>query len=107
MVVAKSQLKERSTATNVEIILPLPPDATNPVAKTTQGSTQYIPEKSAMVWTIKNFAGGREYKLRCPFNLPSVEVHALERGGPSPVCHKVESFNLPRPFIAFLYTLDH
>ena len=38
LVVAKSQLKERSTATNVEIILPLPPDATMPVVKTTQVS---------------------------------------------------------------------
>lgn len=36
LVKARSQLKERSTATNVEIILPLPPDATTPVVKTTQ-----------------------------------------------------------------------
>ena len=36
LVKARSQLKERSTATNVEIILPLPTDATTPVVKTTQ-----------------------------------------------------------------------
>lgn len=33
---ARSQFKERSTATSVEIMLPLPPDAISPVFKTSQ-----------------------------------------------------------------------
>uniref|UniRef100_A0A7R9V8N0 MHD domain-containing protein n=1 Tax=Chlamydomonas euryale TaxID=1486919 RepID=A0A7R9V8N0_9CHLO len=72
LVQARSQLKERSVANNVEIILPLPPDATRPQVKASQGTAVYVPEKSALVWTIKSFAGGREFTLRCNFNLPSV-----------------------------------
>ncbi len=62
---AKSQFKDRSSATSVEILIPLPADATAPTAKTLTGSATYAPEKSALVWTIKNFPGGKEYVLRC------------------------------------------
>ena len=37
MVKAKSQFKRRSTANNVEIIIPVPPDASAPKFKTTIG----------------------------------------------------------------------
>jgi AP-1 complex subunit mu len=36
VVKARSQFKERSVATNVEIILPLPSDATTPVTRCSQ-----------------------------------------------------------------------
>lgn len=36
MVKARSQFKERSSATNVEILLPLPPDAITPNVRTSQ-----------------------------------------------------------------------
>jgi AP-1 complex subunit mu len=48
----------------VEIILPLPGDATTPVTRCSQGNALYAPEKSALVWQIKNFPGGKEYLLR-------------------------------------------
>lgn len=38
LVKARSQFKDRSTANNVEIILPLPADATTPIVKTSTGS---------------------------------------------------------------------
>ena len=38
MVKARSQFKERSSATNVEILLPLPPDAITPNVRTSQVS---------------------------------------------------------------------
>lgn len=60
----RSQFKERSCATNVEVILPLPSDATAPTTRCTQGSSQYVPEKSALVWHIKNFPGGKEFQMR-------------------------------------------
>lgn len=65
LVKARSQFKERSSATNVEIHLPLPADATAPSFKTSQGSASYVPEKSALVWHIKSFQGGKEFMLRC------------------------------------------
>jgi AP-1 complex subunit mu len=39
LVKARSQFKERSTATSVEILLPLPPDAISPTVRTSQVST--------------------------------------------------------------------
>lgn len=48
-----------STATNVEIELPVPPDATNPNVRTSMGSASYAPEKDSLVWKIKSFPGGK------------------------------------------------
>ncbi len=64
IVKARSQFKERSAATNVEIVLPLPGDATRPESRCTAGSAVYAPERSALVWQIKNFPGGKEFMLR-------------------------------------------
>lgn len=72
MVKAKSQFKRRSTANNVEIIIPVPGDADSPKFKTGIGSVKYAPEQSAIIWTIKSFPGGKEYLMRAHFGLPSV-----------------------------------
>lgn len=48
-----------STATNVEIELPVPTDATNPDVRTSMGSSTYAPEKDALIWKIKSFPGGK------------------------------------------------
>ncbi|KAL2653764.1 hypothetical protein R1flu_021892 [Riccia fluitans] len=64
MVKARSQFKERSTATNVEIELPVPSDATTPAVRTSMGSAVYAPEREALLWKIKSFPGGKEYMLR-------------------------------------------
>jgi len=37
------------------------------------GSVHYAPEKSAMVWKIKQLGGGREFLMRAHFGLPSVK----------------------------------
>ena len=47
MVKARSQFKERSSATNVEILLPLPPDAITPNVRTSQVSLAAVPFKGA------------------------------------------------------------
>lgn len=48
-----------STATNVEIELPVPSDSTNPNVRSSMGSASYAPEKDALVWKIKSFPGGK------------------------------------------------
>ncbi|XP_077980909.1 AP-1 complex subunit mu-1 [Glandiceps talaboti] len=78
MVKAKSQFKRRSTANNVEIIIPVPSDADSPKFKTTIGSCKYIPEMNAVLWNIKSFPGGKEYLMRAHFSLPSVEGEIRE-----------------------------
>ncbi|CAL5332743.1 unnamed protein product [Camellia sinensis] len=69
------------TATNVEIELPVPVDATNPNVWTSLGSASYAPENDALIWKIKSFPGGKEYMLRAEYTLPSItsEDAALER----------------------------
>jgi hypothetical protein len=56
MIKAKSQFKRRSTANNVEIIIHVPSDADSGKFKSTIGSVKYVPEKNAMVWSIKSFS---------------------------------------------------
>ena len=55
MIKAKSQFKRRSTANNVEIVIPVPADADTPKFKTTNGSCKYAPDQNAAIWTIKSF----------------------------------------------------
>merc|ERR1719197_1694434 len=50
MVKAKSQFKRRSTANNVEIVIPVPQDADSPKFKTTIGHCKYAPEQNAVIW---------------------------------------------------------
>jgi AP-1 complex subunit mu len=70
---AKSQFKRRSTANNVEIIVPVPDDADSPRFRTNIGSVHYAPEKSAIVWKIKQFGGNKEFLMRAELGLPSVK----------------------------------
>lgn len=88
MVKAKSQFKRRSTANNVEIIVPVPNDADSPKFKAGVGSARYAPELNALVWTIKSFPGGKEFLLRAHFGLPSVT--AVETEGRPPIQVKFE-----------------
>jgi AP-1 complex subunit mu len=59
IVKAKSQFKRRSTANNVEVMIPVPSDADSPKFKTSIGVVRYAPEKCAFVWAIKSFPGSR------------------------------------------------
>jgi hypothetical protein len=61
MIKAKSQFKRRSTANNVEIVIPVPADADSPKFKTTIGSVKYAPEQNAITWTVKSFPVSYHY----------------------------------------------
>jgi AP-1 complex subunit mu len=72
MIKTRSQFKSRSVANNVEIIIPVPADVDSPSFKSSVGNVTYLPDKDAIVWTIKQFHGGREYLMRAHFGLPSI-----------------------------------
>lgn len=74
MIKTRSQFKSRSVANNVEIIIPVPSDVDSPSFKSSVGSVTYLPDKDAVVWTIKQFHGGREYLMRAHFGLPSISA---------------------------------
>ena len=89
MIKAKSQFKQRSTANNVEIIIPVPSDADSPSFKTSIGTVKYAPERDAIVWSIKQFHGGKEYLMRAHFGLPSVSNEEDKKDKP-PITVKFE-----------------
>mmetsp|Transcript_14199 Transcript_14199/g.46354 ORF Transcript_14199/g.46354 Transcript_14199/m.46354 type:complete len:425 (+) Transcript_14199:142-1416(+) len=72
MIKAKSQFKARSVANSVDIIVPVPHDVDSPSFKSSIGTVTYLPDKNAIVWSIKQFNGAREYLMRAHFGLPSV-----------------------------------
>lgn len=80
MIKTRSQFKSRSVANNVEIIIPVPPDVDSPSFKSSVGNVTYLPDKDAVVWTIKQFHGGREYLMRAHFGLPSIGAADDEDG---------------------------
>jgi AP-1 complex subunit mu len=84
LVRARAAFKERSTATGVEIAVPLPPDATAPVVRASAGAAVYEPARAALVWRIKAFQGGKEHVLRCRVALPSVQAEEAGAGGGPP-----------------------
>ena len=81
MLKARAQFKRRSTANNVEIIVPVPEDADSPRFRTNIGSVHYAPEKSAIVWKIKQFGGSKEFLMRAELGLPSVKGDDEHGGG--------------------------
>mmetsp|Transcript_4100 Transcript_4100/g.4646 ORF Transcript_4100/g.4646 Transcript_4100/m.4646 type:complete len:456 (-) Transcript_4100:5-1372(-) len=81
MIKTRSQFKSRSVANNVEIIIPVPPDVDSPSFKSSVGNVTYLPDKDAIVWTIKQFHGGREFLMRAHFGLPSISAADVDPDG--------------------------
>ncbi|KAL9325341.1 hypothetical protein ACSQ67_005986 [Phaseolus vulgaris] len=127
MVKTRSQFKERrfillyvftspatqiiefySTATNVEIELPVPADATNPNVRTSMGSASYAPEKDALIWKIRSFPGGKEYMLRAEFRLPSIidEEATPERKAPIRVKFEIPYFTVSGIQVRYLKIIE-
>jgi AP-1 complex subunit mu len=94
LVKARSQFKDRSYATSVEIELPVPTDAYNPDVRTSLGSAAYAPEKDALVWKIQYFYGNKEHTLKADFHLPSIaaEEATPERKAPIRVKFEIPKF---------------
>ncbi|PHT48265.1 AP-1 complex subunit mu-2 [Capsicum baccatum] len=108
LVKARSQFKDRSTAINVEIELPVPTDATNPDVRTSMGSSTYAPEKDALIWKIKSFPGGKEYMLRAEFRLPSItaEEAVPERKAPVRVKFEIPYFTVSGIQVRYLKIIE-
>ena len=70
----KAQIKKKSTANNVEILIPIPEDADSPKFRYSHGSMKWVPEKSVIVWKLKQFQGGKEYSMAAQLGLPSVSM---------------------------------
>ncbi|KAI0237088.1 AP-1 adaptor complex mu subunit Apm1 [Massospora cicadina] len=106
LVKAKAQFKRRSSANNVEITVPVPTDADSPKFKTTIGSVSYAPEKSAFVWTIKQFQGGRDFMLRAQFGLPSVKTDEVDKKRPIAVKFEIPYFTTSGIQVRYLKVVE-
>jgi len=89
---ARSQFKQRSTANNVQITIPVPKNAATPKLKASFGSVKYAPEKDALIWTIKQFEGGKEHLMRAHFALSSSYGEEEQPSGKPPI---TVSFEIP------------
>ena len=78
VVKARTQFKQKSIANNVEIIVPVPIDVDSPVFKANVGTVKYVPDKSCMIWCIKQFPGRKEFLMRACFGFPSIKDDARE-----------------------------
>jgi len=106
MIKAKAQFKTRSTANNVEIIVPVPEDADSPKFKASVGSVRYVPEKNAIIWSIKQFPGGREFLMRAHFGLPSVRKDEMDKKPPISVKFEIPYFTTSGIQVRYLKIIE-
>jgi len=106
MIKAKSQFKQRSTANNVEILIPVPPDASSPSFKTSIGSVKYAPELDCIIWSIKQFQGGKEYLMRAHFGLPSVTSEDNDKKKPIAVKFEIPYFTVSGIQVRYLKIIE-
>uniref|UniRef100_A0AC35UD65 MHD domain-containing protein n=1 Tax=Rhabditophanes sp. KR3021 TaxID=114890 RepID=A0AC35UD65_9BILA len=106
VVKAKSQFKRRSTANNVEIIVPVPIDADSPKFKTASGTGRYAPELGAFIWTIKSFPGGKDFLMRAHFNLPSIQSDQAEGRRPIKVKFEIPYFTTSGIQVRYLKIME-
>ncbi|ODQ78443.1 hypothetical protein BABINDRAFT_162666 [Babjeviella inositovora NRRL Y-12698] len=76
----RAQIKRKSTANNVEIMIPIPEDADTPKFKSDGGKIKWKPEESVLVWKFKSFQGGKEYVMKTELGLPSVNDEDVSAG---------------------------
>ncbi|XP_015787647.1 AP-1 complex subunit mu-1 [Tetranychus urticae] len=106
MIKARSQFKRRSTANNVEIVIPVPHDADSPKFKTSIGSVKYAPEQDAIIWSIKSFPGGKEFLMRAHFGLPSVISEETEGKPPIQVKFEIPYFTTSGIQVRYLKIIE-
>lgn len=80
---ARAQIKKKSTANNVEIVIPIPEDADTPKFNLEYGTVKWYPERSCIVWKLRTFPGGKQYHMKAELGLPAVidpeELVSLKR----------------------------
>ncbi|CAO2819033.1 unnamed protein product [Amaranthus hypochondriacus] len=108
MIKARSQFKDRCYANNVEINVPVTPDATNPKIRTSMGSATYRPENDSIVWKVRSFPGNKEYLLRAEFTLPSLssEDPVPERKVPVRVKFEIPYFTISGIQVRYLKVIE-
>jgi len=104
---ARSQFKQRSVANKVEVWIPVPKDANTPKFRTSIGTVKYRPEKDAMVWSIKQFPGAKEFMMNAQFGLPSVtDEEEVEKRPPISVNFEIPYFTVSGIQVRYLKIIE-
>jgi AP-1 complex subunit mu len=103
---ARAQYRPQSVAQNVQIRVPVPPDVDTPKAQCTAGRMRYSPNDNALVWTIKQFPGRKQFSLRAHFGLPSVESEEEESKRPIVVCFEIPFFTVSGLRVQYLKVFE-
>jgi len=107
LVKCKSQFKRRSSANNVEILVPCPDDADSPKFRASTGTVTYAPEKSGFVWKIKSLAGGKEILMRAHFGLSSIRSREdVDTRAPISVKYEIPYFTVSGIQVRYLKIVE-
>ncbi|XP_067893206.1 AP-1 complex subunit mu-1-like isoform X2 [Heterodontus francisci] len=86
----KGQFKERLTATDIAIIIPVPSDASSPKFGTAKGCVEWVPKDNVIIWSVNSIKGGKEFTMKAHLGLPSVEAEEPEAKPPIRVKFKIQ-----------------
>ena len=85
------KFKEKCSAMNVEVKIPVVRDVTSPEVNVAIGNVTYAPEQESLIWSIKSLPGQKEYMLQVKICLPSVNsAQANEASRSDPIAVKFE-----------------
>ena len=82
---AKINYKNKSTAKNVCIYIPVPNDLNNPLFKTQNGTEYYLQSKEDIQWKLKIFPGQTEIFLSFQFSVPTVRAENSDKSMKKPI----------------------
>jgi len=85
-------IPEKSSANDVKIFVPVPPDVDTPTFKVPMGDCKYLPEKSGFLWHIKKMKTKARLILYAKFSLPSVSSEEKFKQGPVMVDCDINDF---------------
>lgn len=68
----RALFKNKTTATDVEVHIPIPPDAFNPDFSATAGAVSYYPDDDSIIWQIPNFVGELDIRMKTRMQLPTI-----------------------------------
>jgi AP-1 complex subunit mu len=106
LVFVKSECRPGTFAEEVKVIVPIPPDIDSPRAACAAGSILYSPKDNTIVWTIRQFPGGKIFALRAHFGIPSLESEEIEERRPIRVSFEIPTFTVSGLRVQYLKVLE-
>ncbi|KAH3743407.1 clathrin-adaptor medium chain apm 1 [Pelomyxa schiedti] len=103
---ARSQFKPQSTANNVDIIIPVPPDCYGPKFSVSTGTCKYAPEKDSIIWSIRQFPGNRDFLMSAHLSLPSISSDDRTLKRPITVKFDIPSFTVSGIQVRYLKIVE-